>query len=574
MYFNDPDNEWGNQILVINFIIASTIEKYSMDRGATQINIDNELLLKYFESIIVPEIDDERVKKYPILSSQCIKFIIIYRNYIPHDWMTGIVEKLTSFLTNESIVIRTYSSCAIDKLLSMRNMDTKEFLFTKEVIKPMLLNLLSQLNFLITQSDGLDQYALKSLFRIVSISKDDFVEYAENFAEAIGTFCDKAVGDSTTTPYSIYILFETIGYIISLGSQVYSSDDKLSQVYEKVLLPKMNKIMNEERSDVTIYIMQIYAAFILKSKSSKLDSTYETIAKSILENPDNSNPDMKYMVPGMIRVLCAIMYKYPDFYTEYLDNIFGLFDKVLKELRLEGDAMEFLSTIIEVYPIDSIATQVIDATKAVFHQMFWYKEKSQAHLVPQTFVTSVLIFMSRYILTYKSSELVQLIDSTKQNLIFNFLDKYGYYIGKIGTNNPYRRHVLVGFCRLVTEVPEFNGTDAQVSILQGMIENICPTTKFFKDQEFNEDNTDIPVEFLQEEGNTFERTAFIPLVSISVNRDDKLPQDIPSYSKYVLQCVQSLSAQDSHLMDKLSSKLTMDTKNYFGKLCDHHGISF
>ena len=82
------------------------------------------------------------------------------------------------------------------------------------MISPLLLDLLKQLNTLITESEGLNNYALLSLYRIVWISKEDFIPYAENFVEAIGAFIEKSVNDNSTTAYSIYILFETIGYIL------------------------------------------------------------------------------------------------------------------------------------------------------------------------------------------------------------------------------------------------------------------------------------------------------------------------------------------------------------------------
>jgi hypothetical protein len=109
-YYKDPVNNWSKQILVINFVIASTVELYSFKRGATKINIDQNLLNTYFEKIIVPELETAKADAYPILTSQAIKFLIIYRNFIPTDWLVDIITKLTSFLTHESIVIRTYSA--------------------------------------------------------------------------------------------------------------------------------------------------------------------------------------------------------------------------------------------------------------------------------------------------------------------------------------------------------------------------------------------------------------------------------------------------------------------------------
>ena len=213
-YFKNPVKERNKQIQVINFIIATTVKAHSVKRGATKISVNDELLRTYFEKIIVPELDSEKANSSPILTSQAIKFLVIYRNFIPKDWMIDILQKLMTFLTNESLVVRTYSSSAIEKLLAMRDLDTKKLIFTQEAIKPLLEDLLKQLNILISESEGLHNYALMSLFRVVSIAKEDFAPFAEGFSDAMINFINKAFKDSYTSAYSIYILFETLGYVI------------------------------------------------------------------------------------------------------------------------------------------------------------------------------------------------------------------------------------------------------------------------------------------------------------------------------------------------------------------------
>lgn len=196
---------------MINCVIATSLVTFSVKRGATSIRISEELLVQYLENIIVPEIDEKKAESTPILTSQALKFLIIFRNYVPQDWLPSVLEKLTTFLTHESIVVRTYSACAIDKLLSMKDPKTNANIFTSEIVTPQLPEILKQLNLLISESEGLQSYALMSLFRVANISKDAFADYAEGFSDAIKNFIEKAIKDEQSTAYSIYILFETMG---------------------------------------------------------------------------------------------------------------------------------------------------------------------------------------------------------------------------------------------------------------------------------------------------------------------------------------------------------------------------
>ena len=112
-------------IAVINLIIASSTKRYSFRFGATEISLTAEKLQEYIENLILPELEEARAKELPILKSQCLKFILIYRNFIPQDWITDLLAKLGTFLTNENLVVRNYAACCIDKFLDMKVSQSK-----------------------------------------------------------------------------------------------------------------------------------------------------------------------------------------------------------------------------------------------------------------------------------------------------------------------------------------------------------------------------------------------------------------------------------------------------------------
>jgi hypothetical protein len=228
----------------------------------------------------------------------------------------------------------------------MRGLDNSKLVFTAEAIAPLLEELLKQLNVLITESDGLPNYALMSLFRVVSISKDKFAPYSKGFSTAIGTFIRKAFKDPTTSAYSIYILFETMGYVTNIinDSQGISNQTYILKDLQDEVLPILNEIVVDgDRTDIIIYIFQVYAAFVLNSSCSQLNETYGMLAKSILEDPTNTDVSMKYLVPGELKLICSILYKYPAFFAPYKAHLFGLLERVLNELSLEEDAVNLLA---------------------------------------------------------------------------------------------------------------------------------------------------------------------------------------------------------------------------------------
>jgi len=68
-------------------------------------------------SLIFPEL--ENGKELQILKSQCIKFVLIFRNYVPLDWLPQLASKLGNLLGNENSVVRIYAACTLEKILGM-----------------------------------------------------------------------------------------------------------------------------------------------------------------------------------------------------------------------------------------------------------------------------------------------------------------------------------------------------------------------------------------------------------------------------------------------------------------------
>lgn len=111
-----------------------------------------------------------------------------------------------------------------------------------------------------------------------------------------------------------------------------------------------------------------------------------------------------------------------------------------------------------------------------------------------------------------------------------------------------------------------------MAIVQGLIENICPTSRFtqgFGNQ--HDPNDDLPAEY-QEEGTNFERASFQPLFSVPIYRADNLP-NIENYTLHVLQCIQAVNAsQNEEFLGEVGKQLTKDTQTYFGELLQENNI--
>lgn len=115
-----------------------------------------------------------------------------------------------------------------------KSLNQSNLVFTKSMIKDIFLDFLKSLNELIKNSEGLNKYAIMALFRLVTIAQEDFNPYAKSFADVVGQYVDKCLKDPSTNAYSIYVLFETIGYILI---NLHNTNQDIISEYETSLSP-------------------------------------------------------------------------------------------------------------------------------------------------------------------------------------------------------------------------------------------------------------------------------------------------------------------------------------------------
>jgi len=73
---------------VLNLIITASISQYTYRNGAVEINISYETLASYLENLILTEMtENEPIDNLPILKATCIKFIYMFRNQIPDNFV-------------------------------------------------------------------------------------------------------------------------------------------------------------------------------------------------------------------------------------------------------------------------------------------------------------------------------------------------------------------------------------------------------------------------------------------------------------------------------------------------------
>ena len=90
-YEQNKVRNWCNKKTLLNLLITASIGRYTYDDGATEMLISSNLLYKYFDKYVMPEIYSQNIDELPLLKSTCIKFIYFFRKQIPDQKILPLV---------------------------------------------------------------------------------------------------------------------------------------------------------------------------------------------------------------------------------------------------------------------------------------------------------------------------------------------------------------------------------------------------------------------------------------------------------------------------------------------------
>jgi exportin-2 (importin alpha re-exporter) len=173
-YSQNRDKEWIKMTTVLNLIITASISQYTYRAGAEQVQISFEQLGGYLENLVLPELREEKLDNLPILKATCLKFVYMFRNQLPDQFVPVFLDKVSDFLRSQSPVNQSYAAACIEKLLLRKTNASvpPQPMFVPGQVDPNALSkLLQGLCELLQVNKNL--YAVRSLYRTVQLAQEN-----------------------------------------------------------------------------------------------------------------------------------------------------------------------------------------------------------------------------------------------------------------------------------------------------------------------------------------------------------------------------------------------------------------
>lgn len=191
----------------------------SVMKGITETNpyVD---ISTFFTTQVIPELSAAPGAVHDIIITDCLKYVSVFRQQLPKEYISNLMPILIKFLSNEQMVIHTYASYAIERLLSIK--DGANLRLDKEFVRPHLQKLLEGLFAVLSMDESKEnEYVMKAIMRVCSVGQDAMVPFASVIIQKI-TAILSYVSLNPRNPKFNHSMFETIAALIKSVGHSFS----------------------------------------------------------------------------------------------------------------------------------------------------------------------------------------------------------------------------------------------------------------------------------------------------------------------------------------------------------------
>ncbi|KAA6407194.1 MAG: chromosome segregation Cse1 [Lasallia pustulata] len=348
-YSTNPDSNWKSKDTAV-FLFSSIAAKgvVTASQGVKSTN-EHVNLIDFFQSNIANDlISDSGVE--PILKVDAIKYLYTFRSQMSREQWGDAFSLLVKHLGSSNYVVYSYAAIAIERVLALTD-EARRPIVTQTDVAPLSRNLLEHLFHLIEKDPAPEkiqenEFLMRCVMRVLIIIRDDVVSFTDSVLAHFVTIT-QLISANPSNPRFYYYHFEALGTLIRFAAP--SQPEKL----EARLYSPFASILQNEVSEFTPYVFQLFAALLEANPSASLSEYYQSLVSPILAIEVWVS---KGNVPALVRLLTSII---PRGATEIAKNnqlepILGIFQQLVATRTNEIYAFELLECIVSIFPTTTL----------------------------------------------------------------------------------------------------------------------------------------------------------------------------------------------------------------------------
>ena len=199
------------------------------------------------------------------------------------------------------------------------------------------------------------------------------------------------------------------------------------------------------------YVFQVFAAFVMASDCAEVKHSYSTLFGMMLEDKDNWSVEMKYLVPPMVRFVCALCYRFPTYVASLLESLMTIYNHVLSTLHLEEDAVLLLSALFETMPISepAILETLTTALHSSFSLLSFYKNNTKRKMIPFRFIRSIFLMLSKISIRHGPETTLMICEKVQPGMLIGLLSSEIEALRRMNHPPRDRRKFVIGFSKML-----------------------------------------------------------------------------------------------------------------------------
>ncbi|OLY82980.1 Exportin-2 [Smittium mucronatum] len=358
-YSKNPSSNWKSKDDAV-FMVSSISTMASVKSlGVTQTNnlVD---LNEFYQFHMLPHLVNLN-SDLPILKSDAIKYIYVFRNQLSDSNIESSVPLLIEHISHPSAVVSTFASLTLERLFVLRKNnvlifnEAKVLPYAQQIFDKTFSQLISQPT---PEKLAENDFYAKLIMRVIISTRSKISSIAQPILTQLCGILEK-VCKNPSNPIFNHYLFESIG---SLSRYTCIADPSALPAIESTLFPLFQLILESEISDFMPYVFQILSQLLLMhNNETKLTPAYAALLQPLLQP---ALWDYQGNIPALVKLLTSY---FSTSGTELAENgqlspVLGIFQKLIGSKANDHYAFELLNSIVLYVPLNSLKQYL----KAIF----------------------------------------------------------------------------------------------------------------------------------------------------------------------------------------------------------------
>jgi len=320
-----------------------------------------------FQHHILPELQDQNHTARPVVKATSIKFVSTFRNQFSRENAIQLIPLLINHLASPVIVVHTFAAYAIERILMTKETvdgGAKRPKVGAADIQPFLEPLFNSL-FAIVDNTQLNEndYVMKCVMRTLITAGDDVIPVTQivitKLTAALGH-----VAKNPRNPQFNHYLFESIAVLVRT---VCSKDSSATTSFEALLFDPFTTVLHMQIAEFTPYVFQVLSQLLeYRPTEAGPGQAYTNLFAPILtpalwEQAGN--------VPAMARLLQAYVRKAPGLVVESLNQVLGVFQRLVAFKSTEANAFDILKYVICFLPQEATEPKLTELFRILLHKL-------------------------------------------------------------------------------------------------------------------------------------------------------------------------------------------------------------